>query len=142
MEKEIKEVADLQRKRLKKVIDPMQSIMAIDNSGYIFHLVQKINEHGQYHRDGNALLTNMPWIVLSCIPLSYLTKSIAIPMYYFMGSFTYLIYREVINKDCWFCRPTLRELEQVSMTGEPSVYTINELNIRRQQIMMKVFART
>lgn len=34
MEKELKEVADMQRKRLKKVLDPMRSIMALDAAGY------------------------------------------------------------------------------------------------------------
>ena len=132
MEKEIKEVADLQRKRLKNVIDPMQSLIAIDSSGYLNHLTKTLNDHGQYHRDGNVLLNNIPWIAVSCVPLSYLTKSIAIPMYFFMGSISYLLYRELIKKDCLFCRPNLMDLDQVSMTGEPSGLTINELNIRRQ----------
>ena len=38
MEKEINEVAEMQRKRLKQVIDPMQSLMAADHSGYSEYL--------------------------------------------------------------------------------------------------------
>ena len=119
----------------------MQSLMAMGTSGYLTHLARSLNEHGQYHRDGNIMLNNSPWIAISCVPLSYLTKSIVIPMIYFIGSLSFLLYRELIKKDCLFCRPNIRDLEQVSMTGEPSGITINEMNLRRQQIMLKMFEK-
>jgi hypothetical protein len=45
MEKELKEVASMQRRRLKKVLDPMRSIMALDFSGYREYLGNRISSH-------------------------------------------------------------------------------------------------
>ena len=118
MEKEINEVAEMQRKRLKQVIDPMHSLMAADHSGYSDYLLTKLNEHGYYHKTGNLQLNVVPWLAGSCIPLSYYTKSIFFPMLYFISSFSYLLYREVSTSDCFFCRPTLRELTYTDMQGQ------------------------
>ena len=108
----------MQRKRLKQVIDPMQSIMAVEHSGYGEYLSTKLNEHGQYHKDGNLMLRNVPWLAASCVPLSYLTKSIVLPMQYFIAAFTYMLYRELRERDCFFCRPTLRDLRYTDMQGQ------------------------
>ena len=45
MEKELKEVADMQRRRLKKVIDPMRSILALDTTGYRDYLGERVSDH-------------------------------------------------------------------------------------------------
>jgi len=45
MEKELKEVADMQRRRLKKVVDPMRSILALDATGYRDYLGDRVSNH-------------------------------------------------------------------------------------------------
>ena len=109
MEKEIKEVAEMQRKRLKKVIDPFKSILSIEYSGYSRHLADRISEHGAYARDAKVYINNLPWLAASCIPLSYLTKSLIIPGWYLVGSLYILLFTNLVHKDCYFCRPTLRQ---------------------------------
>ena len=107
--------------------------MAVDHAGYSEYLCSKANEHGMYHKDGNLLLTNAPWLAAACLPLSYVTKSLFVPMAYFLGAFSYLLYREIGTNDCFYCRPRLRELTYTDMQGQqPFDITINQLNLRRQ----------
>jgi len=113
MEKELKDIASMQRRRLKQVIDPMRSIMAIEHTGYRQYLSNTASEHARYQKDGKVHIRHAPWLLASCVPLAYLTKSLWLPTTYFMLGLSYLLYNSLINQDCFFCRPTLRSLTPI-----------------------------
>ena len=118
MEKELKEVAEMQRKRVKKVIDPMKSLVTLDASGYRRYLSDRISDYVMNRRDTKVMFDNIPWLIASCFPLAYLTKSIAIPGWYFAISCYYLLFSDLLKHDCYFCRQTLRTLsanEEISI---------------------------
>jgi hypothetical protein len=108
MEKELKEVADMQRRRLKKVVDPMRSILALDATGYRDYLGDRVSDHAAQRRDTKVMFDNLPWLLASCVPLSYLTKSLAIPGWYFGLSCYLLLFTDLMKHDCYFCRPSLK----------------------------------
>ena len=105
MEKELQEVAEMQRKRLKRVVDPMRSIMSLYSSGYPEHLGQRVSEFGAQRRDTKVMFDNIPWLMASCLPLAYLTKSLSIPTLYFGISCYFLLFTDLMKHDCYFCRP-------------------------------------
>ena len=113
MEREIKEVADMQRKRLKRVIDPFKSILSLDYSGYSKYLADRISEHGANLRDAKIYIYNLPWLAASCIPLAYLTKSLMIPGWYLGISLYTFLFTDLVYSDCYFCRPSPLRQQQV-----------------------------
>ena len=124
----------MQRRRLKKVIDPMQSIMALQSVGYTDYLNRRVSEHGQKSRDQAVFMYNLPWLFAACVPLSYFTKSLLIPATFLCFSLYGLLYTDLLNKDCYYCRPSLRSLPSVS---HPEL-TIDELNRRRSMIFNRI----
>ena len=113
MNKELQEVADMQRKRLKKVLDPMRSLLCLEASGYREHLGTRVSEHAIQRRDTKVMFDNLPWLLASCVPLSYLTKSLAIPAWYFGLSCYVMLFTDLMKHDCYYCRPGLKHLNPV-----------------------------
>ncbi|TNV75217.1 hypothetical protein FGO68_gene12228 [Halteria grandinella] len=135
MNKELQDVADMQRKRLKKVIDPLKSLVALDTIGYQSHLMQRCDTHGIYARDAIVLRTNFPYLLAASLPLAYLTKSLIVPTAYCIGSLYYLLYRSLAKDDCFFCRPALREMPGINIEG----LSLEEMHERRGRVMRRLF---
>ena len=98
------EVAVLQRRRLKKVIDPMRSLMALEHAGYRQYLSTSVSNHAQFSRDAKIMRTNFPWLVAAAVPLSYLTKSLLIPMMFLNVTLYGLLYSNLVGQDCFYCQ--------------------------------------
>ena len=113
MNKELQEVADMQRKRLKKVLDPMRSLLCLEASGYRGHLATRVSEHAAQRRDTKVMFDNLPWLLASCAPLAYLTKSLAIPGWYFGVACYVMLFSDLMKHDCYYCRPGLKKLGPV-----------------------------
>ena len=114
MQKELSEVAEMQRSRLRKVIDPFRSILSVEHIGYRQYISDRISLHGEYTRDAKIVRHNLPWLIASSVPLAYLTKSLWLPLAYLNVTLYGRLYYRLNKTDCFFCQySSLRTLKPV-----------------------------
>ena len=86
------------------------------------------------------LRNNTPWLLAATVPLAYLTKSLMIPVAYLNVTLYWLLYTNLTNKDCYYCRPNVRDLPAARQrNGEP--ISLSEMHQRRTVVMQSVFQR-
>ena len=84
------DMAEMQRWRLKKVVDPIKYMLSVVNSGYgavrlaEFTHIQNNLVMNTVYSNPNTLL-----VLASAVPLAYATKSLLIPALFVWGSFMY-----------------------------------------------------
>ena len=86
------DMAEMQRWRLKKVVDPLKHIISVSLSGYGVVKYNQFNQHqntfmhDQVYTNPNSLL-----LLSSAFPLAYATKSILIPVLFVWSTLLYKI---------------------------------------------------
>ena len=93
----------MQRKRIKRVIDPIKSITALQVAGYSADLNKKVSGHAAHYRDANIVRYNVPYLTLAAVPLAYLSKSIFVPMLFLNISLYGLLFKDLTGSKCFYC---------------------------------------
>ena len=104
----------------------MKSLMAVEHIGYRIYLANRVSDHGRYSRDARLVHFNLPWLVAACFPLAYLTKSLQAPLFFLNVSLYTLLYTDLTIRDCYYCRPSVRDLAAVVTNN--GVITLSEMN--------------
>lgn len=79
-------MASMQRKRLKKVVDPMKYMFTLALLDYKTKISSEVTDNSR-SITFQILRTKMMWLVASSIPLGCLTKSLMIPFLYVVGGY-------------------------------------------------------
>ena len=88
-QQQLSDVAQMQRKRLQKVVDPIKYLLAVEHSSYPQHALTHFRQASSLVKKSVFESPQTLALIVSCVPLMFLTQSLVIPIVWFNGVMWY-----------------------------------------------------